>query len=376
MEHLYDIANKGYSFKDKKYTYDELKEILDYSNMAFSDYIDIIRNQNLTEDLFLDHIREFGKYINLYSQYHSFSDDFLKRLYDEGKMNDVIVGLQYISDDVQSYIIPDIHSVIGKIYIDTLIKTQALSEEKILEYRDEANYENLFKYQEIPEYLAEFIDGLTTDEHRKHQIYTVGGVYQKWSDEFIINHNIFVDWFRYYIYPERVRLPVGDMVYFIDDDPNGYYPDDIEWPILSDPDDPRVIEVNNKHKTVEYWRMLITTQFPVYEHNDDYFIGYMIVTNEGYPLSSFKYKLEVGNVYEMHADITSTTYSFGFTLRSLFELEGMSGYRIEGDSRGDYTILLAKVYYEDVCNAVKTSIGYCIRSSKVEIINKHYKLNE
>ena len=162
------------------------------------------------------------------------------------------------------------------------------------------------------------------------------------------------------------------MEYFIPDDPNGYHPDDIEWPILTDEVDPRLLNINNKHVPAEDWRKLISTQFLVHESTDDYFVGYIPTTLDNYSIYDFKLLFADGAIINKHADITSSVGSFGITLRSLYELKHLMHSYVVGDVVGHRKIKLVKVNYSDVCCAYETPIGYDIRVRKLEVLRDYY----
>lgn len=369
MEHIDNYANKGYSFIDTKYTRDELIELLDYSNMKIHDYIDIIRFQDIDEDLFIRYIDKFIFFIDLYSRYHKLSAETLKYFYDIGHLNNNIAEHQYVIEDVMDYVIGD-NILANAGFINAIAKSQQLSDERMLMYHDALDPVILAKYQKVPESIADALMPVT-DDAKLHKFFTTAGIYQEWSDEYLVEHKSYIDWFRYYIYPERVLIPYNKMDYFIPDDPNGYHPDDIEWPILTDDTDPRPLVVNNKHISKQEWYKLISTQYNVYYKNPDYFVGYMTVTTEGYPLNNHKFKFEFEHVYEMHADITNAVDSFGFNLRSLNELLHVCHDNVVGDRMGDKKIILVKAYYEDVVCCYKTPTGYTIRVNKIEILRDY-----
>ena len=369
MEHTDNYANEGYSFKTRKYTMDELIEIMDYSNMVQSDYVDIIRFQDIDDAFIQRYIDRFETYLDLYANYHKISDDMIKYLYDNNIVDEAILLKQYLSDDVIDHIIGD--DMTDKIsFINGLIKTQELNDDNILRFYPVADYSILFKYQNISESTATIIFD-NSDDNKKHIMCSVGAIYQWWSDDYVVEHADYIDWFRYYIYPERVRIPYTKMDYFIPDDPNGYHPDDIEWPILSDEVDPRLLNINNKHVPVENWRKLIGTQFPLYDKTDDYFVGYIITTSNNYSIYDFKLLFTDGSIITKHADITNRVGSFGVTLRSLDELKHLTHDYIVGDSVGNKKIKLVKAHYSDVCCAYKTPVGYDIRVRKLEVLRDY-----
>lgn len=369
MNHRDNYANNGYSFINEKFTKEELSMLLDYSNMAANDYIDIIRYQDIDEDLFIKHINKFKNYCTMYSRYHKLTTDTLMYFHDIRTLNNTIVKNQYITEDLMDYVIEDdIHNYDG--FINAIAESQQLSDERMMMYFDILDPEIFGKYQQVSESVADALIGVMDDE-RLHKFFSTAGVYQKWSDEYLIDHMSYIDWFKFYIYPERVRIPYNKMDYFIPEDPNGYHPDDIEWPILSDDVDPRVLIVNNKHVTAQEWKKIISTQYDVYYAEEDHFVGYMAVTMEGYPLENHKFKFETGNTYETHADITNAIGSFGFNLRSFDEVIHLCHDNVVGDRVNGEKIILAKVFYEDVVCCYKTPTGYTIRTWKMEILRDY-----
>lgn len=369
MEHIDNYANKGYSFKEIKYTRDKLIEIIDYSNMSKNDYLDMVQYQDIDDEIILSHFDQFKPYLKLYSECHKMGDDIIKYLYDNGLFDNTVTKRQYLSDSIIDYIIGDDINT-KQDFINTLLKTQQVSDDNLIRFTGVADYSIMFKYQKISEELTNYIESISTKDD-KYVIFTTGALYQWWSDEYVVNHADYIHWFRYYIYPERVRIPYTKMEYFLPDDPNGYYPDNIEWPILTDEADPRLLNVNNKHVPVEYWRKLIGAQFNVYSHDNNYFIGYLITTSDNYSIYDYKLLYINGAVVEKHADITETQNSFGINLKSLDELTHLSHDYIVGDGMVVKKIKLVKVLYSDVCCAYKTPEGYTIRVKKVEVIRDY-----
>ena len=221
--HDYNLANKVYDFKKVKYSSDDLKQLLDYSNMGILEYKDIVRYQpNLTEKLFREYVNIFGKYINLYTENHKFSDNFMIWLYDNNLFNCYIITNQKLSNDTINHILQD-HNIKGDKYIDTILEYQNLSNNMILTYIDNLDLKILSTRYEISMAFAKEIeDRLQTDED-KSIFYTNGSVYQRWSDDFITENKKYVDWYRMYIYPERVIIHDHYINYYVDEDP-GYYP--------------------------------------------------------------------------------------------------------------------------------------------------------
>ncbi len=442
--HDYNLANKVYDFKRVKYSSDDLKQLLDYSNMGILEYKDIVRYQpNLTEELFREYVNIFGKYINLYTENHKFSDNFMVWLYDNNLFNCYIITNQKLSNDTINHILQD-HNIKGDKYIDTILEHQNLSNNMILTYIDNLDLKILSTRYEISMTFAKEIeDRLKTDED-KSIFYTNGSVYQRWTDEFITENKKYIDWYRMYIYPERVFIHdhyidhdtvvvymsnslnnniqwIGNLtdksskvshkvilessnnrVIFdyknIDtisglkvslspkvswpvmsasnnentenDTGSEYYPveeSEVEWPILTDPADARPLIVNNKHITPDEWKILIGTQFPVYDHNDDYFIGYIIVDTDNYDRYTYMLKYDDNTEVSMFADITNAKKSFGIRLMSRYEAEHLThDYSIGGSIR-QFKVKLVKVYWDHVAYAKKHSTGYEIRVDKVEV---------
>ena len=369
MEHQYDLANKGYFFRGRrKFTIEELDEIMQYSNMFESDYLDILMYQNVTEEFILRYIDKFKDYLRIYSYHFPMSEEFIRYLVDNNIADFDMLITQGLSEDLLDHIFTVKPEFLK--YIDVLISRRTFSHEFIMKYLDYIDFNVLFKYQRIDEEFSRSIFNLTGDYNKLHAMFTAGATYQLWSDEYIVRYRNYVDWFKWYIYPERVKIPYNKTTYFIDDDGNGYFPDDIEWPILTDPEDPRPIRVNNKDVTPEEWRTKIQAQYLPYELTDDYFVGYMVCNVDGYDLDNFGIKYEPGSVYELYADITFKPDSFGYTIRTL---EECSAYLddIRKIKRGTKKIILVKAYFKDVAYAEKTVEGYDIRVHKIEVVSDY-----
>lgn len=369
MEHLHDLANKGYFFRGrKKFTIEELDEIMQYSNMFESDYLDILLHQNITEEFIIKYIDKFKDYLRIYSYHFPMSEEFLKYLVDNDLINFDIILYQGVSEELLDYIFSAKPELIK--HLNTLLQKRTFTHDFIMRHLNDVDFFTLFKYQRIDENFSREIFTITGDNDKLHAMFTAGATYQLWSDEYVIRYRDYVDWFKYYIYPERVRIPDHKTTYYIEDDDNGYFPDDIEWPILTNPDDPRPIVVNNKKVTPEEWRIKIQAQYLPYELTDDYFIGYMVCDKDGHDLENLGIIYENGNTYELYADITFTPNSFGYTIRTLDECKGYLD-DIRKIKRGTKKIILVKAYFTDVAYASKTVEGYDIRVHKIEVVSDY-----
>lgn len=372
MEHAYDLANQGYDLVNKTYTLESLYVIMDYSNLSKDNYRDILLHQNIDEEFIKTYIDKFKDYLYLYAYHFKLSDEFIRYLFDNDIMTLDTILNQELSEDTLRYIFSRKEEIISPL-LNGILKTRNISHDFIMLYLSYIDFEILFKYQNISEEFCNEIFIITGDDKKLHTMFSVGAVYQRWSDDFIIRFKDYVDWFKYYIYPERVLLPYNKTEYFIDDEGIGYFPDNIEWPILTDPEDPRVLIVNNKNVTPQEWKIKIQAEYHTYDLTDDYFVGYMACYKDGYSLEDFSFKFENGNIYELHSDITNTPDSFGFKIVTLSEAKAYKD-DVRLIKPNMKKVILVKVYFEDVSYAHKTTEGYEIRAEKIEVLNDYYGL--
>ena len=372
IDHAYNLANQGYDFKKKLFTEDELYEIMDHGNFSKLDTYEFLMYQTVPSDLIIKYYDRFKPYLKSYSEHNKLSEELIRYICDQGDMEYDIMKYQEMTDDLFVYIID--HNIETLDHINEFIKLRDVPSEILLRYLNYLDYRILFKYQKIDEDLCVTIFNFTGDDTKMHQMFSVGAVYQWWSKGFIERFKMYIDWYAYNVYPERVRIPYEKMTYFIEDDPNGYHPDEIEWPILSDDTDPKFLQVNNKDVPPEYWKRLITAHYHSYGLFLDCFYGFMVVYRDGYDLQNFGMKYEDGGVYERHTDMTNTYESFGNVIRTFPECRALL--YDTTSIREDYKkIIIVKVMYEDVVYAGrtygKTDEGFKIRAKKVQVLGNY-----